>query len=156
MFNKKNAPMGLMSSATLVSRNTQVNGDICFSGDLVIEGIVRGNIYVEDGNDANVRVLDKGLVEGEIRVPSVVINGGVVGDVYSTKHIELAAKAVVEGNVHYHLIEMVKGAQVNGNLVYSGAVSSKSSNKDEVAAKDGKDKGAEAVNVESAAAVQPS
>ncbi len=155
MFNKKNAPMGLMSSTTLVSRNTQVNGDICFSGNLEIEGIVRGNIYVEDGNDANVRVLDKGLVEGEIRVPSVVVNGSVVGDVYSTKHIELAAKAVVEGNVHYHLIEMVKGAQVNGNLVYSGAVPSKSSGKEESALKSSKDKGSDSLNTEAVVA-QPS
>ena len=34
------------------------------------------------------------------------------------------AKAVVEGNVHYQLIEMVKGSQVNGNLVYDDGESS--------------------------------
>src|SRR5690625_6325461 len=51
----------------------------------------------------------------------VIINGNVTGNVYSSKHVELAAKAVVEGNVHYQLIEMVKGAQVNGSLVYSGS-----------------------------------
>lgn len=126
MFGKKNGSMGLVSAATtLISKNTQVEGDICFSGTLEVEGRVKGNIYVEDGSDAHVRVSDKGLVEGEIRVPSVVINGSVVGDVFSTKHIELASRAVVEGNVHYHLIEMVKGAQVNGSLVYSGASSAK-------------------------------
>ena len=32
--------------------------------------------------------------------------------------MELAAKAVVSGNVHYNLIEMVMGSEVNGNLMH--------------------------------------
>ena len=85
----------------------------------MIEGKVTGNIYVSSGSDAHARVLEKGTVEGEIRAPSIVINGTVNGNVYSDKHVELAAKAIVNGNLHYNLIEMVKGAQINGNLVYS-------------------------------------
>ncbi len=110
--------MGFSNSHTLISKGTRIMGDIHFSGDLQVEGKVQGNIIVEGGNDAKLVVADKGVVEGEIRVPVVVINGKVVGNVYSSKHLELAAKAVVEGNVHYQLIEMVKGAQVNGSLVY--------------------------------------
>jgi cytoskeletal protein CcmA (bactofilin family) len=91
----------------------------------MIEGRVKGNVYCNDGVDAHARVLEKGVVEGEIRVPTLVINGTVNGDVYSDKHIELAAKAVVNGNVHYAMIEMVKGAKVNGNLVYTAQSTSK-------------------------------
>ncbi len=40
------------------------------------------------------------------------------GDVYSSEHIELAAKARVVGNVYYHLIEMVTGSEVNGSLCH--------------------------------------
>ncbi len=113
--------MAFSNNHTLISRGTKVVGDLHFTGDLQIEGTVVGNIIAESGNDAKLVVAEKGSVEGEIRVPMVIINGKVNGNVYSTKHVELAAKAVVEGNVHYHLIEMVKGAQVNGSLVYSGA-----------------------------------
>lgn len=114
--------MGLASgSTTLISKSTELVGDIHFNGSLEIEGRVRGNIYAEEGADARVRIMEKGLVEGEICVPTVVINGAVRGDVHSSKHVELAAKAVVQGNVHYNMIEMVKGAQVNGSLLYSGA-----------------------------------
>jgi cytoskeletal protein CcmA (bactofilin family) len=42
----------------------------------------------------------------------------VEGDVYSSEHIELAAKARVIGNVYYHLIEMVMGSEVNGSLYH--------------------------------------
>ncbi len=123
MWGKKNA-MAFSNNHTLISRGTKVIGDLHFSGDLQVEGKVCGNIIAESGNDAKLVVAEKGLVEGEIRVPMVIINGTVNGNVYSTKHVELASKAMVEGNVHYQLIEMVKGSQVNGSLVYSGTGSS--------------------------------
>jgi cytoskeletal protein CcmA (bactofilin family) len=119
MFGKKNTSTNFSAgSTTLVSKNTEIIGDINFSGNLMIEGKVKGNVFCSEGSDAHARVLEKGVVEGEIRVPTLVINGTVNGDVFSDKHIELAAKAVINGNVHYNLIEMVKGAQVNGNLVF--------------------------------------
>ena len=108
-------------SHTLISRTTEVVGDIHFSGELLIEGKVKGNIFALDDADALIRVAEKGSVEGEICVPSAVINGVVQGDVHSSKHIELAAKAAVVGNVYYNLIEMVMGSEVNGNLSHVSA-----------------------------------
>jgi len=101
---------------TLLARSVQISGEIRFGGTLEIEGKVIGNIYAESSSDAQVNV--RGEVEGEIRAPKVMVNGHVTGDVYSTKHLELASKAVVNGNVNYKVIEMVKGAQVNGSLVH--------------------------------------
>lgn len=125
--------MAFSNNHTLISRGTKVVGDLHFTGDLQIEGTVVGNIVADNGNDAKLVVAEKGSVEGEIRVPMVIINGNVNGNVYSTKHVELAAKATVEGNVHYQLIEMIKGSQVNGSLVYSGAEGArKASKKDEL------------------------
>jgi cytoskeletal protein CcmA (bactofilin family) len=103
---------------TLVSRTTEIVGDIHFSGELIVEGRIKGNIYAEDDSSAVIRIAESGSVEGEICVPSSIINGLVQGDVRSTKHIELAKKAVVAGNVYYNLIEMVMGSEVNGNLMH--------------------------------------
>lgn len=123
MFNKSVEPVKMTGglSHTLISRTTEVVGDIHFSGELLIEGKVKGNIFAEDDSDALIRVAEKGAVEGEICVPSAVINGLVQGDVRSSKHIELAAKATVIGNVYYSLIEMVMGSEVNGNLMHINA-----------------------------------
>ncbi|ROQ18309.1 cytoskeletal protein CcmA (bactofilin family) [Marinimicrobium koreense] len=125
MWGKKGNAMAFSNNHTLISRGTKVVGDLHFTGDLQIEGTVEGNIIADSGNDAKLVVAEKGSVQGEIRVPMVIINGNVTGNVFSSKHVELAAKAVVEGNVHYQLIEMIKGAQVNGSLVYSGAAGTK-------------------------------
>ena len=123
MFGKNSDPVATSSynAHTLVSRSTEIVGDIHFSGELIIEGRVKGNIYAEDDSKALIRLAEKGSVDGEICVPSVIINGLVQGDVRSATHIELAAKATVVGNVYYNLIEMVMGSEVNGNLMHIGS-----------------------------------
>lgn len=126
MLGGKNKTMAFSNDHTLISRGSEIVGDLHFSGELQVEGTIRGNVVAKEGTDAKVILADKGVVEGEIRAPSVVINGQIVGNVFSTKHVELAAKAVVEGNVHYQLIEVVKGAQVNGSLVFAQAEKAKS------------------------------
>jgi cytoskeletal protein CcmA (bactofilin family) len=108
--NKEKGTFGASNNTTLISRETEIIGDIKFSGNLDVEGVVRGNIRAQSdgGKDALVRIVDKGRVEGEIRAPSVIVNGEVVGDVHSTKHLELAI-----------LVEMAIGAEVNGSLKHS-------------------------------------
>ncbi|MCY4264739.1 MAG: polymer-forming cytoskeletal protein [Gammaproteobacteria bacterium] len=121
MFGSKENSHTSSLAHTLVSETTQIAGDIHFKGELIIEGRVEGNIYAEDDSGALLRVAEKGAVEGNICVPSVIINGLVRGDVRSAKHVELAAKAVVVGNVYYNLMEMVMGSEINGSLVHSVA-----------------------------------
>ena len=122
MFSGGKKNRGANHSTTLVASGTTISGDIAFNGNVEVEGCVKGDIAALDLEYGVITVLADGVVEGQIRAPNIVINGKVEGDVVSGSHVELAAHAMVTGNVHYHLIEMVKGAQVNGNLVYSGEV----------------------------------
>ena len=103
---------------TLISPDTVIVGDVHFCGNLDVEGLVQGNIVAQPGKDALLRVVGKGRVEGEIRVPSVIINGEVQGSVYATKHLELAPKSRVQGSVFYNQVEMAAGAEVNGSLTH--------------------------------------
>lgn len=118
MLGSKKTPLSVSGKTTLVSSDTVIVGDVRFSGVLDIEGLVQGSITAQPGKEALVRIIDKGRVEGEIRAPSVVINGEVEGNVYSTRQLELAAKARVQGNVFYSLVEMAAGAEVNGSLTH--------------------------------------
>jgi len=103
-------------SQTLISPNAQVNGDVVFNGGLHVQGSVVGNVSADEQGGQLV-IGSTGAVEGEIDVPRVIINGRVKGDVHASEHLELAEKAVIEGNVYYTMIEMVMGARVNGKLV---------------------------------------
>ncbi|MGH8492852.1 MAG: bactofilin family protein [Moraxellaceae bacterium] len=118
MLGKKKATSNYKGNSykdhSFVACNTEVEGDIRFTGGLHVEGKVTGNILSDDG-----AVHIHGEVTGEIRAPHVVINGLVKGNVHAAEHIELAAKAVVQGNVYYKSMEMMLGAQVNGSLLHS-------------------------------------
>jgi cytoskeletal protein CcmA (bactofilin family) len=103
---------------TLIGQNSELQGDVVFSGGLHVDGVIKGNITADDNSGSTLSVSERGLIEGEVRVPNIILNGSVKGDVYASEHIELAEMARVTGNVYYKLIEMVRGSEVNGNLVH--------------------------------------
>ena len=90
IWGKKKQPRN-SSVKTLISRQTEVRGDVKFSDGMYIE----------------------------VKVPFVKLNGVVIGDVHVSEHVELMSKARITGNVYYNLIEMAIGAEVNGKLVHS-------------------------------------
>ena len=103
---------------SLVGRNTELQGDIRFSGGLHVDGVLKGNVISETGSASVLTLSEHGTIEGEVKVPNVILNGVVVGDVHASEHVELAPNARVTGNVYYSLIEMAMGAEVNGSLVH--------------------------------------
>lgn len=127
MRNKNDVTDFAAGNTTLIAAGTHVIGDIQFSGNLEVEGEVSGNISAEPGANARIRILAQGSVKGDVTVPVVVINGQIEGNIHSSEQVELADKAVVEGDLHYVLVEIEKGAQVNGKFVHSSAGSSSAS-----------------------------
>jgi cytoskeletal protein CcmA (bactofilin family) len=105
-----------LPATTLIATGTLVEGDVRFGGTLELEGTIRGAIRAQGDDHAVVRILPGGHVDGDVHAPIVVVNGLVTGNVYSSEHVELASGAIVRGDVEYSLIEMTKGAQVEGRL----------------------------------------
>jgi len=103
---------------TIIGQQTRIEGDIHFTGGLHVDGRIKGAVIAESGSASVLTVSENGDIEGDIRVPTVILNGTVSGDVHSDERIELATKARVDGDVYYKLIEMAMGATVNGNLVH--------------------------------------
>ena len=103
---------------TIIGLQTRIEGDIHFTGGLLVDGKIKGGVIAEVGSASVLTVSEHGCIEGDVRVPTVILNGTVTGDVRSEEHIELAAKARVDGDVYYKLIEMAMGAAVNGSLVH--------------------------------------
>jgi len=106
------------SGVTLIANNCELTGDVHFSDHLLVNGTIKGDIYAVEGSKALVTVSERGRVKGDLRVPNIIVNGKVIGDIHSNKHIELAAKAEIKGNVYYNLIEMVMGSRVDGKFVH--------------------------------------
>jgi len=103
---------------TLIGQSTEIRGDIVFTGGLHLDGKVVGNVIAEGNENCVLIISDRGCIEGEVRVPVVILNGIVIGDVYASERVEFSNKGRVNGNVYYNMLEMAMGAEINGSLVH--------------------------------------
>lgn len=103
---------------SLIGVSTKIEGNVHFKGGLRIDGHVKGNVIAE-GDDASMLVISEhAKVEGEVRVAYLVVNGEIVGPVYSSELLELQPKARITGDVNYKALEMHGGAVVAGKLAH--------------------------------------
>ena len=121
MFSKKQRQQGPIN--TLIGSDTRVHGDVEFKGGCLVDGFVKGNVKsvddkALDDKASTLTISERGCVEGSVRVPNVMLNGTVKGDVSAMHRVVLGPKARVIGNVQYKLIEMAIGAEVNGKLIH--------------------------------------
>lgn len=102
---------------TLIGEHTRIEGDITFSGGLRVEGFVKGDVIAED-EDSLLTISQDGAIEGQVKVPYIILNGSITGDVHACERIELAHQAQIHGDVYYHFIEMAAGTKINGSLIH--------------------------------------
>lgn len=102
---------------TLIGEQTEIKGDVVFSGGLRVDGKIHGNVTAQGEGSAFI-LSERGQVVGNIQVPHLIINGTVKGNVHSSERVELQGKAEITGDMSYKSLEMALGATVNGNLVH--------------------------------------
>ena len=106
---------------SLIGQNTEIQGELKFSGGVHIDGKIQGKVIGENDGSSLLSQSEHGEIEGEVSSPYVVINGIVNGDVHASRHVELLSNAKIKGNVYYNLVELSVGAEVNGKLVHTPA-----------------------------------
>ena len=108
---------------TLIGRQTDITGDVSFAGGLHVDGRIKGNVTAASDKSSSLSVSEGGVIEGTVKVSSMVVNGRIVGEVWAKERLILGAKARIVGNVHYRILQMEAGALVNGQLIYEGSES---------------------------------
>ncbi|WP_019139560.1 bactofilin family protein [Noviherbaspirillum massiliense] len=103
---------------SLIGISTTIEGNLNFKGGLRIDGHVKGNVIAESDQDSMLVISEQAKVEGEVRVAHLVVNGEIVGPVFSSELLELQPKARITGDVHYKALEMHGGALVCGKLTH--------------------------------------
>lgn len=101
---------------TLIGASTTLQGDINFSGVMRVDGEIQGNIVGEKSKSILI-LSDNGKITGELKVDNLIVNGTIEGNVYIGEKIELYPSAKITGDVHYNLLEMEVGAEVNGRMI---------------------------------------
>lgn len=114
MLHKKRKPNTGGTLETMIGAGTSIDGDVAFEGGLRIDGTVQGTVSAPDGSGSRLVISDQAVVEGEVQVPNVIINGRVKGNVHASERLELHARSRVEGDLFYEVIKMEEGAEIRG------------------------------------------
>src|SRR3954463_10894358 len=111
MFGSRSVkPVKARYFTTLINDGTEIEGTVSFTGTVLLNGRVRGEII---SNDVLV-VGEKGAVNASIRASIVEIAGEVVGNISATDRIELHANCRVYGDIDAPVVVIDEGALLEG------------------------------------------
>jgi cytoskeletal protein CcmA (bactofilin family) len=93
MFLKKDKASSKPQSRidSLIGAGTKIEGDVTFVGGLRVDGEVKGNVRSTGDGGGTLVLSEHARIEGEIHVSHLVINGTIIGPVYSSEFLELPA-----------------------------------------------------------------
>jgi len=110
--------MSKRPNSSFINSDVQMLGDLSFSEDLHLSGKVTGNVVAPADSNATLYIQADSIIDGEIRVPNIVILGCVIGDIFAGHYLEIASNAKVTGNINYRSMQIDLGAEVNGKLTH--------------------------------------
>ena len=102
---------------TLVGAGSTLQGNLEFTGGLRIDGHIKGDVSARDSSNGTLVLSESGIIDGNINVPHMIVNGSVTGNIVSSEHLELQSRANVTGDIRYKAVEMQLGAVLNGALL---------------------------------------
>ena len=114
MFNSKSKSEGneenVPASASMIGAGTTLKGDITSSGDIRIDGTLKGNII----GSSKVIIGANGVVEGDISGQQADIMGKVSGSIKVKDLLQLKNGSSVEGNISAGKLQVEPSAVFNG------------------------------------------
>lgn len=113
---------GLVSEInTLLGRGTSFEGKLTFEGTVRIDGKLKGEVFSDD-----VLIIGEGaVVEAEIDIGEVIIQGTVIGNVRAKRAIELLAPGRIKGDLYTPSLQVEKGVIFEGRSFMEGALGQK-------------------------------
>ena len=95
----------------LLGRGSEFEGKLTFEGTVRIDGKFSGEVFSED-----TLIIGEGArVKAEIEVATVIIYGGVVGNIKAKTSIELHSPARLKGNITTPSLVVDQGVIFDGN-----------------------------------------
>jgi cytoskeletal protein CcmA (bactofilin family) len=111
----KQAALGEIT--TLLGRGAAFEGKLTFEGTVRIDGRFRGEVFSDD-----TLVIGEGaLVEAEIDIGEIIIQGTVVGNIKAKRSIEIHAPGRVKGDITTPSLQIDKGVIFEGRSFMEGA-----------------------------------
>jgi len=97
---------------TIIGPSVKVEGDFKGEGDLVIEGILVGNLQTKN----NLKIGQNALVEASVKANNAFISGKVKGNINVKGKLEITGTAIILGNIKAQIISIESGALIKGDI----------------------------------------
>lgn len=102
---------------TLLGRGATFEGKLTFDGTVRIDGRFKGEVFSDD-----TLVIGEGaIVEAEIEIGEIIIQGTVVGNIKAMRSIEIHAPGRVKGDLHTPSLQIDKGVVFEGRSFMEAA-----------------------------------
>lgn len=99
-----------------IAPGCKIKGEIEGHSDLVVDGVVEGQIRVQ----SDVAIGREGTVNGDLSAGSVLIGGRVVGNVKGREKVEILDSGRLEGDVVAPRVVLAEGAFFKGKVEMTG------------------------------------
>ena len=110
MFKKQNYEENFKKVETIIGPSVKVKGDFSGQGNIIVEGIVIGNLKTK----GRLLVGDKAKITANIEAGEAKISGEIKGNVKIKNYLELTSTAKILGDVETPILSMERGAILNG------------------------------------------
>lgn len=112
MFKGDEKPKHSQKVETIIGPSVKVEGDFTGQGDIVVEGIVLGNLKTK----GHLQVGSEAKIKADVEAQTAYIAGEVSGNLVIKVNLELTSTAKVSGDINVKSLSIEKGAQVNGKI----------------------------------------
>lgn len=117
MFNKSQNTPKFKEVETIIGPSVKVEGDFVGEGDVIVEGIVNGNLKTKK----SLKVLSGAKITANIEAESAVIDGEIKGNIKVKNRLELGSSASIKGDIAADVLSIEAGAVFNGKCEIRGS-----------------------------------
>lgn len=104
---------GARRETAVIGRSIRINGDLQGEEDLRIEGDVNGTVRLHNNT---LTIGQEGKIRADVYAKSVVVDGVMEGDVYSSERVAIRKSATVLGNITAPRVSLDDGARFKGSI----------------------------------------
>lgn len=118
MFNKQAQGGVLNEFETVIGPSVKVKGDFNGQGNIIVEGVVEGNLKT----NGNLEVGKTAQITANVEAKEAKIGGQISGNVKIKGFLEITATAKIFGDIQATGLSIERGAIFNGKCAMTAAV----------------------------------
>ncbi len=112
MFGKNQPVVSSKNIETIIGPSVKVEGDFKGEGDLIIEGMLVGNLTTKN----NLKIGQGAVVEATVKANNAFIAGRVKGNITIKGKLDITGSAVIIGDIKAAMLSIESGALIQGNV----------------------------------------